>query len=426
MQRFIVGFSIYIMLTFPGGAQNVSNSTVDTLAAVRLETLIQEALQNNPQIKSAEQHRAAMSQRVAQVSSLDDPMFTYTHWFSSVETRVGPLQNAFMLSQRLPFFGKLRFRGDMAEQDIEVSEQAYQATRRDVIHKVKLAFFDLYWIDQSLSILDQYQRLLQSFQQVAARKYATGTGIQANVLKAHLEISSIEERRLNFVKLQEGAAARLNALLGRTEDQQIGTVSAIDTILYTRSEQELLHIALAARQELKATEALIQKAEFGIRLAKRNYWPDFTISASYTTIPSGRTLAPDNGKDPWSIQAGINLPIWFGRRKAAVEEATAAHNANRMSHENLKNEVSAEIRDLFARLKTAEQTVILYRDSLIPDAERTLRSALSSYQTGTLDFLTLLDSERMLLQFRLAYVKELANYRQQVAALERAVGSDLP
>lgn len=425
MQRFIVGFSIYIMLTFPGVAQNVSNSTVDTLAAVRLETLIQEALENNPQIKSAEQHRAAMSQRVAQVSSLDDPMFTYTHWFSSVETRVGPMQNAFMLSQRLPFFGKLRFRGDMAEQDIEVAEQAYKATRRDVIYKVKLAFFDLYWIDRSLSILDEYQRLLQSFQQVAARKYATGSGIQANVLKARVEISSIEERRLNFVKLQEGAIARLNALLGRAEDQQIGTVSAIDTSLYTRSEQELLQMALAARQELKATEALIQKAEFGIRLAKRNYWPDITISAAYTTIPSSRTMAPDNGKDPWSIQAGINLPIWFGRRKAAVEEAKAARNANRMSYENLKNEVSAEIRDLFARLKTAEQTVILYRDRLIPDAERTLRSALSSYQTGTLDFLTLLDSERMLLQFRLAYVKELANYRQQVAALERAVGSDL-
>ena len=127
MQRFIVGFTICVMLAFPAIAQNVSGSTDDTLAEERLETLIQEALENNPQIKSAEQQRVAMSQRVAQVSSLDDPMFTYTHWFSSIETRVGPLQNAFMLSQRLPFFGKLRFRGDMAEQDIEVAEQAYKA-----------------------------------------------------------------------------------------------------------------------------------------------------------------------------------------------------------------------------------------------------------------------------------------------------------
>jgi outer membrane protein TolC len=426
MQRFIAGLSIYMMLTFPGVAQNVSGSADDTLAAARLETLIQEALENNPQIKSAEQQQMAVTQRVEQVSALDDPMFTYTHWFSSVETRVGPLQNSFMLSQRLPFFGKLRFRGNIAEQDIEVAEQAYKATRRDVTYKVKLTYFDLYWIDQSLSILDEYQRLLQSFQEVASRKYATGMGIQANVLKAHVEISSIKERRLNFAKLREGAAARLHALLGREEATRIDRVSTVDTTLYVRSEQELVQMALAARQELKATEALIQKAEFGIQLAKRNYWPDFTISASYTTVPPGRTLAPDNGKDPWSVQAGINLPIWFGKLKAAVEEVRAARNANRMSYEDLKNEVLAEIQDLFARLKTAEQTIILYQASLIPNAERSLQSVLSSYQTGTLDFLTLLDSERMLLQFRLAYVKELANYRQQIAALQRAVGSELP
>ncbi|NIR49520.1 TolC family protein [candidate division KSB1 bacterium] len=97
--------------------------------------------------------------------------------------------------------------------------------------------------------------------------------------------------------------------------------------------------------------------------------------------------------------------------------------SHRENYENLKNEVEAEIADLYARLKTAERMVNLYAQQLIPDAERTLQSVLASYQTGTLDFLSLLDSERLLLNFRLAYAKELANYRQQVAALKRATGS---
>jgi len=417
---------IYLIWTLPVFAQKNLTSTNVLPVITQLNELLQEALENNPHIKAAEQQWRAISQQATQVSSFADPIFTYTHWLSSVETRVGPMQNGFTLSQRFPFFGKLRFQGDMARQDNEVAEQAYLATRRDVIYKVKYGYFDLYWIDQSLLILDEYQRLLQSFQQVAARKYATGIGIQANILKARVEITSIERRRLNFMKLREGAAARLNALLGRSENESVGVINTMDTTLYTGSESELLQKAVTARQEINASKAFIRKAELGIRLAKRNYWPDITISAAYTTIPSGRTTATDNGKDAWSIQAGINLPIWFGKRKAAVREAKASRKASRMSYENLKNEVLAEIRDLYARLKASEQTVKLYRNNLIPDSERALQSALSSYQTGNLDFLTLLDSERMLLQFRLAYVKELANYRQQTAGLERAVGNESP
>lgn len=418
--------SLSFLLASSSNAQMQMGPVSGRDSVVVLENLIQETLQNNPQIKSAEQQWRAVQRRVPQVSSLDDPVFSYTRWVSSVETRVGPQENVFMLSQRFPFFGKLSLKGDMANQDAVAAEQKYLATLRDVVYNLKLAYHDLYWIDQSLLILQEYQRHLRDFQRVAERKYATGMGIQANVLKAQLEISSIEERRLNFDKMREGAVARLNALLAREQSTPVWFVGAIDTSLLEISEQELIQQAIEQREELKSAEAIIQKSEYAISLAKRNYWPDLNLSFSYITIPGGKTLAPDNGKDAWALNAGINLPIWLGRRKAAVDEAQAMLVSNRENYENLQNEVEAEIKDLFARPKTAERTVNLYAQQLIPDAERTLQSALASYQTGTLDFLTLLDSERMLLNFRLAYVKELAKYRQQAAALERAVGGELP
>lgn len=397
---------------------------LDSMVALR--DLIIEAKQNNSQIKSAERQWHAIGRRVPQVSSMEDPMFSYSRWLSNVETRVGPQQNVFMLSQRFPFFGKLSLKGDMTNQDAAASEQKYMATVRDVVYKLKSAYYDLYWIDQSLLILLEYQRLLRNFQSVAERKYATGTGIQANILKAKVEISSIEERRLNFDRMRVGAAARLNALLAREQSTPVGFVGAIDSTLFEAGEAELIQKAIEERQELNSAEAMIQKSEYAISLSKRNYWPDLNFSLTYITIPSGRTLAPDNGKDAWSINAGINLPIWLGRRNAAVDEAQAMLVSNREHYENLKNEVAAEIKDLLARLKTAERTINLYAEQLIPDAERTLRSVLASYQTGTLDFLSLLDSERLLLGFRLAYAKELANYHQQAAGLERAVGGELP
>ncbi|MCZ6819895.1 MAG: TolC family protein, partial [Calditrichaeota bacterium] len=419
-------YSIFFYIIFSLSIEFGSIQAQENGCLSSLDMLVEEALQNNPEIKSAEWLWRAYLQRPTQVSALPDPMFSYSRFGANVETRVGPQENVLTLSQKIPFPGKLSLKGKMANQDALAAEQKYQATVRDVIYKLKLAYYDLYWVDQSLLILQEYQQLLRDFQRVAETKYATGTGIQANVLKAQVEISSILERQLNFDKIREGAVARLNALLAQDQNTSVGFVGPIDTTLFEVSEAELIVKAIEEREELNSAKAMIQKSEYAISLSKRNYWPDLNLSFTYITIPSGRTVAPDNGKDAWSINAGINLPIWQGRRNAAVDEAQAMLVSNRDSYENLKNEVQAEIKDLLARLNTAERTVNLYAQQLIPDAGRTLQSVLASYQTGTLDFLNLLDSERMLLNFRLAYAKELANYRQQMVGLERAVGGELP
>ena len=425
MQRLTIIIFFCLASMMPTFAQSGFPSP-DSTTPVPLETFIREALEKNPIIHSAEQQYNAVLSRVPQVRSLDDPILSYTHWFSSVETRVGPMQNSLRLSQRFPFFGKLRLRGKMAEQDGEVAGQHHHAIRRDVIFRVKITYFDLYRIDRSIAILREYRELLKRFQKVAARKYATGIGTRVNVLKAQVEIAALQEQIINFTQIREGAVARLNALLGRDETHSIAQITEIDTSLLALTEAEILEAAFAAREELQSAEAQIRKAQFAIRLAKRNFFPDVTLALSYTTIPSGRTPAIDRGKDPWALQVGINLPIYRGKRKAAVEEARALRNSQQLYYRNLRNEVVAEIRELHARLKASEQTMVLYQRQLLPDARQTLQSALSAYQTGSLDFLSLLDSERMLLQFRLAYVEELSDYRQIAAALQRAMGRDLP
>ncbi|MFQ5798592.1 MAG: TolC family protein [Bacteroidota bacterium] len=399
---------------------------MDSLETVTLDWAIAQALEKNPQIKASQQRWKAAQQREPQVSSLDYPNLSYTRWLSTPETRVGPQLNVFTLSQRLPFFGKLVLKGNMAGEDAVGAEEQYQATRRDVAYKIKLVYYDLYWIDHSIEILNRYQELLEAFWRVAESKYRTGTGIQANVLKAELEIASIEDRRLSFEKMRDGAAARLNALLNRNTHKPVGPITEMDTTFIRIYEQKLIQKAITHRQELRSAEAVIRKSGYALSLAKRNYWPDFHVMANYISIPAGRTAAVDNGKDAFSVQLGLSLPLWFGKLDAAVQEAKASKLANLEIYENLENEVRAEIADLSARIRTSQRTISLYTEQLLPSAERTLESALASYQTGSLDFLSLLDSERMLLNFRLAYVKELASYWQQVAALERTVGGTLP
>ncbi len=394
--------------------------------SLKLEQLIREALEKNPEIKAAQRRWQAALHRPSQVSALPDPMFTYSRFGKSVETRVGPQENVFALSQSIPFPGKLGLKGKMANQDAVAAEQGYEATKRDVVFRIKQAYYDLYWIDRSLAILQEYIVLLQDFTRVAEQKYATGQGIQASVLKSQVEISSTLERKLRFQKMRDGVVARLNALLDRPETSPLGQATIIDTSRVSLQQEALVRQALAQREELLATRAIIGKSEYMKRLAKREYLPDFRLTANYIDVSKGVSTAPDAGKNAWSVMVGLNLPIWLGKRKAAVREADELLVSNKLRYDNLENQVKAEIRDLFSQLEITSQTLDLYEQGLLTQAESSLQSALSSYRTGKLDFLNLLDAERMLLNLKLAYVKEQAGYRKQLAALERTVGGELP
>jgi len=391
-----------------------------------LQRLLEEALEKNPAIKSAERHWRAAQERPTQVSTLPDPFFSYSRFGESVETRVGPQENVFMLSQNVPFPGKLGLKGKMATQDAVAANQQYDATERDIIFQVKRTYYDLYWVDRSIAILDGYLDLLRDFTKVAEQKYMTGEGIQASVFKSQVELSSTVERRLSFEKLREGIVARLNALLDRPHDSPLGRATQIDTSRMQLEEGALMSLAMSQREELKMVDAMIRKSEFMKRLAKKNYLPDFNLRANYIDVSEGVSVAPDAGKNAWSVTVGLNLPIWFGKRKAAVREAEASISSNRLAYENLENRVKAEIRDLYNQLRVSGKTLDLYEQGLLTQAESSLQSAMSSYSTGKLDFLNLLDAERMLLNLNLAHVREQSNYRKQLAALERAVGGELP
>ncbi len=392
--------------------------------SLNLDSLVTEALNSNPQIRAARQRSVAAGQRSPQVSALPDPMVTYTRWLSSPETRVGPQQDIFMLSQPVPFPGKLGLMGDMADADGAAAGAQYEAVRRDIVFNVKQAYYDLYWIDRSVSILDDYLSLLRDFSKVAERKYATGEGIQASVLKSQVEISSVIERKLSFDRMRKGAAARLNALLNRPVDSALAPAALIDTSEVEVSESLLVRQALDQRQELKVAGEMVRKSGFMKDLARKEYFPNFNLQASYITVSKKNSMASDAGKDAYSIGIGLSLPIQLGRRVAATEEAEATDQANRLTYENLKNSVEAEIADLCFQLQSTQQTLDLYSQGLLVQAQSSLESAVSAYQTGKLDFLSLLDSERMVLQTKLGYVKEQSNYRKIAAALERAVGGN--
>ena len=397
-----------------------------------LRAYVERALETNPTIReNLARYRGAL-ERVPQVDTLPDLKFSFTQAIRSVETRVGPQRNAFTLSQAFPWFGKLDLRGQVALQEALAARELYGARQREVILQVKRSYYELAYLDQSLTITREERMLLEYYAELAETRYATGQGLQVAVIKLQAEITRVMNRLDLLEQQRSSVMARLNTLMDRPPQDPIPIVGRPSLPEVTLELAELYQIGLEHRQELKATKERIEKNERAIDLAKRNSWPDFFVGVSFVNVgtrsdPDGVSMPPpDNGKNAFSISAGISLPIWREKYDADVREASEMLLAERSNYANVVNEMEFSIRDQAVRLDTLREQVRLFDSALIPQSEDVLRATEAAYETGQVGVLHLLDSERVLLNVRLVHARYYADILVALAELERALGAKFP
>jgi outer membrane protein TolC len=397
-----------------------------------LEQFVGEALLNNPALQEAIARYRASLQKTAQVTSLPDPTFKFTQFIRTVETRVGPQWNVFSLSQKLPWFGKLDRKGQVALRESAALYQMYRAEERQVIAQVKRTFYELGYIDRALEITREEESLLDHYERLSQARYSLGQGLMQAVIKVQAEITQVIDRSKLLERQRESLVARLNTLMDRPPEQMIPGVQPISLPEVPLNLEQLYDLGERNRQELKAVLARIEKEERTIELAKKDYWPDVTVSAGWINVAGRGDLAgillppPDNGKDAFNFSVGINLPIWRDKYHAGVVEATEKSIAERRNYLKTRNEMEFSIRDQVVRIQTLADQMDLYEEVLIPQAEGALRSSESAYETTQLGILELLDSERFLLRSRLVMARYNADYLRALTDLERAVGTKFP
>ena len=394
----------------------------------QLQSLIEDALERNPGVRRAfAEYRAAL-QRVPQVTTLPDPMVGVTQYARSPETRVGPQNTMLSISQRFPWFGKLSDRGKVAAKEAAALEQMYEAERAELVRRLKLAYFDLGYVDRAIEVVNEDLELLRHFETMAQARYSQGVGLQQAVIKLQAEITRDRNRLETLSRQRTDAEAALNTLLDRPPQQPVGRVS-----LAAPGGAEVDYDALYAlgrenRPELKAAFFRIEKNEKSIQAARREYWPDVTVGAGYVYVngrqdPAGKeNPPPDNGKDVYSLSVGVNLPIFRRKYDAGVLVASERFLSARVSYREQVNSVEVSVRSIGFRIGTIRNQIELFENALIPQAEQALRSSEAAYSTGMLGVLDLLDSERMLLDVRLGLAQLRSDYLKSLAEMERAIG----
>ncbi|MBC8553129.1 MAG: TolC family protein [Candidatus Brocadiales bacterium] len=416
---------LFIILIFTGIALSEEKDSI-----LRIREIIDEALLMNPELQSSKQSWNASTEKILQEKSLDDPVLGFTYYGEQVQTRVGEKQAGVMASQKIPFFGKLRLKGEVARNEAKAFGGRHRTLERQIVAKAKSAFYELYWVHKSININEENNDLLQRFVKIAEVKYATAKATQQDVLKAQVELSRIMNELITLDQLKETAIARINTLLNRHPDTPLGVPEKVDTTELTVSLENLYEKAKEINPELSILKYRIERDKAAYKLAKKQYYPDFTFGFNYTFItdmPTSVMSSPiGEGRDSYTGTLSINVPI-FQKRKydAGVREANARLKSSEKAYRNMENMTLFGVKDFHFKVQTAERLVKLYRDSIIPQAEQSLKAAEAGYQAGQVDFLNLIDSQRVLLDFNLAFYRSVADFGINIAELERVVGTEL-
>ncbi len=422
-----LSFSLFVSLILPLLAARAGEASRErpTPAGLEMDAVVRQVLQANPQLNSARLKWEAMTERPHIAGSLPDPMLSYGYFFDNVETRVGAQNQRVGLSQKIPFPGKLSLSAKRARQEAQQAFWQYQTLAREVIMRTKIAYYDLYRVDETRLILGEQIDLYQQSFESTRSKYEAGTVQQQDVLKAQLSSAEIEKRLLELVQLRETAQARLNALRGVPAKTPIAASPNLDVTLPLTLDR-VTALAVQYRQDLQEANVAIERNETSLALARKDRLPDFTLGVDYTQVNRNIFLdPPDNGHDAVLGSISVNLPIWFEKLNAEEREARKNLAASREAQQNVVNNVEADVRDAWFQATTARDQVELYRQNLLPQAQQTYDASRAGYEAARISLIDFLDTERSLLNFRLGLITSETDLAKALAMLERAVGLDL-
>lgn len=386
------------------------------------------AVEQNPQLVKLYQQYNAASSRSRYVNKLPDPRLGANVFGAPIQTASGSQRAVMSASQAIPWLGKLNAQEQQACFEAFAVRADYLSERLRVIAAVRTGWYRLYVIDQQIETALANQELLQSLIEVANAQISTGSATQGDVLLGTLELSKLEERLLTYRKLRVAVQAEVNRLIARDADTSILTPKELKIDLPALSAQQIYQQARESQPEIQAAQLRTQATRWGIEVAHLSRRPELTLSANYFFTDNNRPPSTlyKVGQDPWSLGAQVSIPLWKEKYDALEDEATWKHLASTNSESDLLDRYDALITELLAEARRAEETAKLYRDTILPQAQQTLRADQESYSRGAVEFDRVIRDYRNLLTLELGYHQAIGELAIALTQLSRVSGQDVP
>jgi len=393
-------------------------------ARVSLRDLTTEAMKNNPEIVAAQKSYEAARQRPTQESSLPDPMVSLGYAsagypYPGAGLGSAPMANiGIMYSQEIPFPGKLKIRGEMASKEADASFQQYQAVQLGVISRLKQAYYRLQYTYAASDLLTRNRDLLNKLVSVSEYRYSVGKAAQQDVFKAQTQVSILETRLVKLEQERESNEALIASILNRRPGAHVSRPEDVKPAELTVTLEELYASASQNSPMLRRDQKMIERSELAVNSARKEYYPDMTLSGGYLNQGSMGAM--------YQFQASFKTPIYFWRKqRAGVNEQVSTLSQARRTYEATDQSLHGLIHADFTIAQASLKLMKLYAQTVVPQGNMALESSLTTYETGSVDFLSVLTNFTTVLDYELNYYDEALNYALALSRLEEMTGRPL-
>lgn len=399
-------------------------------SSLTLEDAVNIALAENPSLAALRSQADALSAVPSQAGTLPDPMVGLnalnfpTDTFDRDQEPMTQMQ--FTLSQRFPFPGKLGLRREAAEYEAEAAGMRLLDERLRVMANVRRLWWELFYLDRALEIIDQNLDLMRDFVEIAQVKYKVGKGLQQDVLLAQLELSRLLNRKLPLQGMRNASAGDLNATLNRPANQafRMPEQPQNSNLPELPDEAQLLQTALAARPLLDVQRELTEAARTRLDLAKKDYYPDFKLGAGYG-LRDGQDPVRGDRADFASLMFSVNVPIYYkSKQSKAVEQRSSEFFQRKHAFKGALRLVEAAVARNVAHYQAARDQVSIFGTAIIPQAQQTVSAMLSAYQVNEVDFLNVLNAQITLYNAQISYWEAMSDAKRSLAELAASVGTE--
>src|ERR1700722_6028995 len=388
-----------------------------------LSQLLAEAEANSPQISAAEHGARAARQMAPQATTLPDPKFTYQQLsVGSPKPFAGYSNSDFAYigagaSQELPYPGKLRARGEVAERDADTKQAEVELTKTGIADAVKADYLQLAYLQQTLGILRQNESVLGQLIQDATAHYQVGQGMQQDVLQAQVNRTKIVKEITMHHQQMGQIQAHLKGLLSRDQGSPDIITEDLAATPLQRSSDELLAMVRQNNPQIQVDASSIRKEDAQVASAKREGKPDFEVGYLY-----------ENTDRKYRDYYMFPFDVLFPRKKrvhAGIAEATEKRSESQQTLNAHLQQQLAEVQEGYVKAASDEELLKEYREGLIPQSDAAYRATLSAYASNREQFIHVLSYFTDILNLKLEYVQTLVDHETALAHLESLTGATL-
>jgi outer membrane protein, heavy metal efflux system len=393
-------------------------------ASLKLNEIIEEAVSKNPEVLAAKSKWEVFKERPPQAGSLDDPMLglgiinlpTNTFSFRTEDMTMKEIS----VSQRVPYPGKRPLRSEMAQREADAAYNGYEEARNKVARDMKLAYYELFYINKAIQVTEKNREVLKLLNQIAETKYSVGEGIHTDVFKAQVELSKMIDELIMFSQTKRSLKAKINTLLHRPAFAALGDPEEMGLEKYSADLEKLVAAAEENRPLLQAMKKMVERNKVGLKMAEKDYFPDFDFRMAYGQRDDG-----PNGRraDMVTAMVGISIPFWYKtKQERKVAESQKDIQASRDQLTAMTNEIQFMLSERLTEIERVEKQLELLKTGIIPQATFSLDSAMASYRVNKVDFMTMLESLMTLFKYEIQYYRLLADHGKNIAEIDGAVG----